>query len=91
MSSKHDPTALPRKSGIILAARLVACYRWLDTGLVLVAGLDQVLKSQTTVRTRAEVERIVMLSTSTNLVGLSLAPPSLALQLIPHFVPHVYQ
>jgi hypothetical protein len=70
---------------------LIAGYRWLQVAVAAVADFDQVLKSQTTVQTRAEMERMVMLSVAAELAGLSLAPADLALRLMPHFVPHVYQ
>lgn len=74
-----------------LVAQLAAGYGWLREGLAAVSGFEQALISQTTVRTRAELERIIMLGTTAELAGLSLAPPDLALRLLPHFVPHVYQ
>lgn len=70
---------------------LIAGYRWLQVAVAVVADFDQVLKSQTTVQTRTEVERMVMLSVAAELAGFSLAPADLVLRLMPHFVPHVYQ
>jgi hypothetical protein len=72
-------------------APLLAGYCWLQSAVVAVADFDQVLKSQATVQTRAEVERMVMLSVAAELAGFSLAPADLTLRLMPHFVPHVYQ
>jgi hypothetical protein len=70
---------------------LIAGYRWLQVAVSAVADFDQVLKSQTTVQTRAEVEWMVMLSVAAELAGSSLVPADLTLRLMPHFVPHVYQ
>lgn len=72
-------------------APLLAGYRWLQVVVTAMADFDQVLKSQVTVQTRAEVERIVMLSVAVELTGFSLAPADLTLRLMPHFIPHVYQ
>lgn len=64
---------------------------WLRVAVASVADFDQVLKSQTTVKTRAEIERIMMTALMGELIGASLAPPDLSLRLLPFFVPHVYQ
>ncbi len=72
-------------------APLLTGYSWLQLAIAAVADFDQVLKSQATVQTRAEVERMVMLSVAAELTGFSLAPADLTLRLMPHFVPHVYQ
>jgi hypothetical protein len=72
-------------------APLLAGYRWLQAAVAGLADFDQVLKSQATVQTRAEVERMVMLSVAAELAGFSLAPADLTLRLIPYFIPHVYQ
>ena len=72
-------------------APLSASYRWLQVAVAAVADFGQVLKSQTTVQTCAEAERMVMLSVAAELAGSSLVPADLTLRLMPHFVPHVYQ
>ncbi len=53
------------------------------------ADFAQVLQAQTTVRTRDEVERIIILS----LLGESCGVPFLPapLRLLPYFVPKIYQ
>lgn len=59
--------------------------------LVVFAGFDQTLRSQTRVKSRAEIKRMVMLATTTELMGLSVVPPSLVVALLPYMVPNVVQ
>jgi hypothetical protein len=64
---------------------------WIRQMVAALADFDQVLQSQTVVKTRHELERMVMLATLGELNGVSLAPPYLVLCLLPYFVPKVYQ
>jgi hypothetical protein len=73
------------------AAHLRTGYHWLHDLLAAAAGFEQALISQTTAQTRAELERMLILSLAGELSGLSLVPPDLTLRLLPHFVPLVYQ
>ena len=59
--------------------------------LLSISDFKQTHKAQTTLKTRNEVERMVMLSAAAELAGISLAPPSLTLRLLPYFTPKVYQ
>lgn len=56
-----------------------------------IADFDQALRSQTTVKARDELERIIMFSSASELAGVPIAPPSLQLRLLPYFVPKIYQ
>ena len=59
--------------------------------LAAMAGFDQAMRSKTTIQTRDEVERIVMLATASELMGFSMAPAGLISRLLPYFVPKAYQ
>lgn len=72
-------------------ARPVDLLRRLQDSLASIADFSLVRKSQTTVRTRLEVERIVMLSIVGELSGVFVAPPQLVLGLLPFLVPSVFQ
>ena len=55
------------------------------------ADFAQALAAQTRVKTRNEVERIVMLEILGTLNGVPIVPPALTLRLLPYFVPKIYQ
>ena len=73
------------------AFRSLNLFQRLQEAFLALSDFEQVIRSQTTLKTRDEIERIVMLATSADLMGLSLAPPSLTLRLLPYFTPKVYQ
>jgi len=74
-----------------LRGRLANAYQKLHDWVASVADFDQVLRSQVTVRTRAELERMVILCIALEMAGVSIAPPRLVAGLMPHFVPLIYQ
>lgn len=76
---------------MIMLLRLAAGYHWLQRMVAALAGFDQVMRSQTTVKTRTVIEQIVMTVTAAELAGASLAPDDLAFRLLPFCVPHVYR
>ncbi len=73
------------------AATLRRLGRQLRELLLAWADFAQVLQSQTTARTRDEVERVMMLDALGGLHGVPVVPAILRLRLLPYFVPKIYQ